>query len=94
MEHRLRLALSRIWVAARRFGFFTLRCMVRRLGIAPSEVSRELYRLARLFNGIPPQTNKWLQEVESRHRKQAYETRRDTHPSCNGTGAIVRIAPK
>jgi hypothetical protein len=56
MEHRLRLALSRIWVAARRFGFFTLRCVVRRLGIAPSEVSRELYRLARLFNGIPPQT--------------------------------------
>jgi hypothetical protein len=37
VEHRLRLALSRIWVAARRFGFFTLRCMVRRLRIALSE---------------------------------------------------------
>jgi hypothetical protein len=36
VEHRLRLALSRIWVAARRFGFFTLRCkMVRRPGNAP-----------------------------------------------------------
>ncbi len=81
MEHRLRLALSRIWVAARRFGFFTLRCMVQRLRIALSErIPRELYRLARLFNGIP--LRKWLQEVESRHRKQAYETRRDTHPSC------------
>ena len=55
MEHRLRLALSRIWVAARRFGFFTLRCMVRRLGIAPNERKpRSLYRRARLFNGIPP----------------------------------------
>jgi len=40
MEHRLRLALSRIWVAARRFGFFTLRCMVRRPGNAPGWAQR------------------------------------------------------
>ena len=55
VEHRVRLALTRICFADRRFGFFTLRCMVRRLGIAPNERKpRSLYRRARLFNGIPP----------------------------------------